>query len=92
MANSLKLFEYMQAGLFIVMPNFGEWQKFNSTHNVGINVAVNDHNSIADDIVKLSRQDFKNASQNGKNAVKENFLWEAQQDRLLAMYEEVAGK
>lgn len=92
MANSLKLFEYMQAGLFVVMPNFGEWQKFNATHNVGINVAVNDHNSIADDIVKLSCQDFENASRNGKNAVKEHFLWEAQQDRLLAMYQEVAGK
>ena len=38
MSYSLKLFEYIYYGMFIVMPDFGEWLKFNKKYSVGINV------------------------------------------------------
>lgn len=87
MAYSLKLFEYMQHSIVVIMPNFGDWVNFNNKHNIGINVTVNDSASISKNIQLISTADLNNYSNNGTKYIKKTFNWETQEKILLSEYE-----
>ena len=58
MSYALKLFEYMQCGLAVIMPDFGEWVSFNKKFTVGFHVNVSDANGIAELGISLVQAGF----------------------------------
>lgn len=92
MAYSLKLFEYMQNGMFVIMPKFGDWKDFNFKFNVGLNVDTNDYKKMAIDIHALTENVIKTFGENNIKLVNSKFSWESQETKLLHEYEVVANE
>lgn len=86
MAYSLKLFEYMQNGLFVVMPNFGDWLGFNQRYCVGKNVDVSNAKEVAFIIHQLSEKEIGAVGKNNMTMAKNEFTWESQEDKLIQIY------
>lgn len=86
MSYALKLFEYMQNGLTIVMPNFGSWLDFNEEHRVGYCVNVEDSTSIAQVIHNLSDKEKKDFCIRNQNICTSNFTWESQTYKFNKIY------
>ncbi|NOZ35753.1 MAG: glycosyltransferase family 4 protein [Chlorobi bacterium] len=89
MAYSLKLFEYMQNGLTVIMPNFGDWINFNNTYKTGYNIDVKDNEKTAQLINSLSDDVFHSFSEHNINSVNENFTWESQEFKIVNLYNEI---
>ena len=86
MAYALKLFEYMQYGLIVIMPDFGEWKKFNQEHNVGYCVDTTSAIPTAlklDSLLPIELSEIRKAN---KQAVIENFSWQSQELHLIRLY------
>lgn len=86
MANALKLFEYMRHGMVIIMPDFGDWLEFNSTHKVGFNVDVKDAKSTARLIENLSSSDFLDYYERNRDMAMNKFNWRSQEEIVLSCY------
>ena len=89
MAYSLKLFEYMQNGMYVVMPNFGGWTNFNNTFNVGINVNTSDSKMIAKQIHTLNVKQMTQIGEDNMQKVDKYFSWKSQEIKLFKTYDEV---
>tara|TARA_Y100000389_G_scaffold118035_1_gene115190 strand:+ start:2464 stop:3588 length:1125 start_codon:yes stop_codon:yes gene_type:complete len=89
MAYSLKLFEYMQNGMFVVMPNFGDWINFNNSFNVGINVNTTDSKMIAKQIHTLNKEQMTQIGEDNIQKVEKYFSWDSQEIKLFKTYNEV---
>ena len=89
MAYSLKLFEYMQNGMFVVIPNFGDWINFNNSFNVGINVNTTDSKMIAKQIHALNVKQMTQIGEGNMQKVDKYFSWDSQEIKLFKIYEEV---
>jgi len=89
MSNALKLFEYMGAGLVIIMPNFGDWVTFNKKNNVGYNLETTNSHQIAQKIHNLPIEQIEYISLSNHQLVKENFSWETQEEKLINIYKDV---
>ncbi len=87
MAYSLKLFEYMQCGLTVVMPNFGDWIGFNSMNNVGINIDTNSAPKTAGLIDNISNEQLQDFSEHNVNLALNKFMWNSQEKILIELYE-----
>tara|TARA_Y100000589_G_C27184217_1_gene642036 strand:- start:140 stop:1243 length:1104 start_codon:yes stop_codon:yes gene_type:complete len=90
MSYSLKLFEYMHFGMFIIMPNFGEWNKFNNKYKVGINVDTKDSNSTAQKIKNLDFNYLKTISSKNYSDVRKYFIWENEVNKLIDFYKRIS--
>ena len=90
MSYSLKLFEYMHFGMFIIMPNFGEWNKFNNIYNVGINIDTKDFNSTARKIKNLDLNYLKSISSKNYSNVRKYFIWENEVTKLIDFYKRIS--
>ena len=86
MAYSVKLFEYMQNGLFVVMPDFGDWLPFNSKYNVGINADPKDSTSLASRIDQLSQLKISTIRQQNIITANDFFTWESEETKLASAY------
>lgn len=86
MAYSVKLFEYMQNGLFVVMPDFGDWLPFNSTYKVGINADPNDSKTLASKIDQFSQIEITTFRQRNISTANDFFTWESEEAKLLRAY------
>lgn len=86
MSYALKLFEYMQNGLTVVMPNFGNWLDFNKKFNVGYCVDVKDPFSSAQLINNLCNVDLELYCHKNQETCSTSFIWESQTDILLKVY------
>ena len=86
MSYALKLFEYMHFGLFIVMPDFGEWIKFNKKYNAGINIDTKDSNSSSRKIQDLELNYIKEISVGNFKNVRKYFLWDNEVIKLINFY------
>ncbi|MEZ8018145.1 hypothetical protein ACED63_06950 [Vibrio splendidus] len=86
MAYSLKLFEYMQNGLYILMPNFGDWKLFNKKYNSGINVDYSDFNSTHEKLARVSSDDVEDVTLSNRKLIKDIFNWNQQSNNLLECY------
>lgn len=89
MAYSLKLFEYMQNGMLVIMPDFGDWMLFNESYQAGLNVPVNSSKHIADIIDRLSEEDFDRFRTKSAGLIQNVFNWESQEKILLSTYAEL---
>jgi glycosyltransferase involved in cell wall biosynthesis len=89
MAYALKLFEYMQNGMFVVMPNFGDWINFNNSFNVGINVNTTDSKMIAKQIQTLNKEQMTQIGEDNIQKVDKYFSWDSQEIKLFKTYKEV---
>jgi len=89
MAYSLKLFEYMQNGMFVIMPNFGDWIKFNKNYNVGNNVPTNNYKETSGIIHNLNNEGLIKYANDNIKSVNDNFSWESQEIKLFKLYKEL---
>ncbi|MBE0492577.1 MAG: glycosyltransferase [Sulfurospirillum sp.] len=89
MAYSLKLFEYMQNGMFVIMPDFGDWITFNERFQVGINVNTSNAKEVAKKIHELDLDLVEKVSKDNIKKVDEYFTWESQEKKLFTIYEEI---
>lgn len=89
MAYSLKLFEYMQNGMYVVMPDFGDWIPFNKNYEVGLNVNTINAKKMAKKIQELNDNEIFNIGEKNINKVDEYFSWESQEIKLFEIYKEL---
>jgi len=91
--NSRKLFTYMQAGLPIVGPEFGELGFVVREEGCGILVDTTSAEDIAAAIEKLLREPewARELGERGRRAVIEKYNWELEQKKLLTAYARVAA-
>ncbi len=89
MAYSLKLFEYMQNGMLVIMPNFGDWLEFNNKFKVGLNVDTSNPKEIAEQIHQLNLEDILIILRNNIIQVNKYFIWESQEKQLIESYEKL---
>ncbi len=85
---AIKLFEYMAAGLPVVASNFPSWVEVVDKHKCGITVDPFNIYKVAQAIEwLLEHADEASAMGNrGKAAVKEYYMWEYEEQKLLDMY------
>jgi glycosyltransferase involved in cell wall biosynthesis len=89
--NGRKFFSYMQAGLPIVAPDFGEIGSLVAEVGCGVRTDTSDPNAIADAVIGLL-EDPRLAQQlgrRGREAFENRFNWEADAPRFLAALESV---
>jgi glycosyltransferase involved in cell wall biosynthesis len=87
-----KMFEYMACGLPVVCSNFPLWVDIVRGADCGIAVDPRDPEAIADAIVSLGDDPAlaRRLGDNGRRAIAERFNWEAELDKLQALYRKVA--
>ncbi|HXT83650.1 MAG TPA: glycosyltransferase [Verrucomicrobiae bacterium] len=85
---SIKLFEYMRYGKPVIMPDFGEWVKFNAKNNCGINVNVNNPMSVAKQIDMLMEKNEvkEHLGNNGKQSIEKEYNWPSEAKKLVNLY------
>lgn len=91
MSYALKLFEYMQCGMIIIMPNFGDWLTFNEEFNAGLNVDTKDITQVAKAINNLTKVDLNKCSSHNIKLAKSKFIWSTQEKKLIELYEGIVN-
>lgn len=85
---SNKLFQYMAAGLPIVVSDIGNWPTVVGEAGCGVAVDPEDPDAIAEAIVDLIDDPRRRADlgRNGRQAALDRYNWEAQEAKLLDVY------
>jgi glycosyltransferase involved in cell wall biosynthesis len=91
MANSLKLFEFMLSEMPIIMPDFGDWPRFNKENQCGICVDVRDSKRIGAAINSLFHDpdEAERLGKNGKKAVEKKYNWTVSENNLINIYQKI---
>jgi glycosyltransferase involved in cell wall biosynthesis len=91
-AYSTKMFEYMARGLPVVCSNFALWVEIVGGADCGIAVDPRSPGAIADAIRTLNEDVplARRLGENGKRAIAERYNWEAELDKLDALYRKLA--
>jgi glycosyltransferase involved in cell wall biosynthesis len=89
-----KLFEYMHAGLPMVVGNTSEMKRVVERENVGISVNPDSPQEIAEAVNSIwSRADrYVRMRANGVTAAKARYNWQIESQNLLGVYTSVLGK
>lgn len=84
-----KLYEYMLAGMPIIISDFPFLRKFNKKYKVGLCVDPSKPEDIANAVTYLNEhpEEAKQMGRNGRKAVLEELNWESQEKILLNLYE-----
>ncbi len=92
--NGRKFFTYMQAGLPIVAPDFGEIGRAVQLADCGMLVDTEDAQAVADTVIHLlDHPDFaRRLGANGRQAFEERFNWEIEEQKFLAFIDQVMSK
>jgi len=87
----IKLFEYMVAGLPMVVSDFPDWRQMIQSVECGLLVDPLNPAAAAEALVWLFRHPAEAAEmgRNGQRAVAENYNWECESKRLIATYAEI---
>lgn len=85
---SIKLFEFMKNSIPVIMPNFGEWVKFNEINNCGINVDPKNSKEVSSAINFLNSniEEKNKLGRNGRKSVMEKYNWGNSEKKLLEAY------
>ena len=88
---STKIYEYMQCGLPVVLANFSYAKRQNEKHHFGITVDPNNIDEIANAIKYLlnNPDEAIRMGENGKKAIKKEYNWATQQEKLIDLYTEL---
>jgi len=86
--NGRKFFAYMQAGLPIVGPAFGEIGRVVREEGCGVLVDTTDPYQVAEAVLDLLRHPEKarEMGERGRRAIQEKYNWEKEQEKLLRAY------
>jgi glycosyltransferase involved in cell wall biosynthesis len=89
-----KFFEYMAAGLPVVLSSFPNWRALIEEPNAGLCVDPADWDAIITAIRKLHDEPETAVAMgmNGRKAVQERFNWQSQADNLLRLYDILLGE
>lgn len=89
----VKLFEYMRAGLPIVVSNIPLWEHIVRQHDCGLVVDPLEPKSIAHAIDWLLTHpaEAEAMGERGRRAVGEHYNWAAEEPRLIAFYDRLLG-
>ena len=85
---SIKLFEFMKNSIPVIMPNFGEWIKFNEINKCGINVDPTNSKEVSSAINFLNSniEEKNKLGRNGRKSVIEKYNWGNSEKKLLEAY------
>jgi glycosyltransferase involved in cell wall biosynthesis len=89
--NARKLFTYMQAGIAVIGPNFGEIGKSVEIAKCGILINTESVKEVADTIIQFL-SDYEGTAQmarNGRKAFLERFNWENEEQKLYSFMNEI---
>lgn len=86
MAYALKLFEYMENSLTIILPDFGDWLDFNEKNEVGICVDTTNTAKVASEIVSLADDVIVNIGKKNRSLLLDKFNWDSEGNKLLDLY------
>jgi len=91
---SNKLFQYMSAGLPVVVSDIGNWGELVAEVGCGVAVEPQDTDALADTLVELVDDPDRRASmgRTGHQAALERFNWESEQAKLLDLYDRHAPR
>jgi glycosyltransferase involved in cell wall biosynthesis len=92
MSHSVKLFEYMQNGMFVVVPNFGDWVAFQREYRVGCCVEVDRPVDTAIQISKLTKSILKDIGERNRLTVARAFNWQSEEQKLARLYENLLAQ
>lgn len=83
-----KLYEYMAAGLPVVVSDFPAWRSFVEDNGCGVTVDPLEPSEIANAVQYLieHQADACRMGENGRSAVLERYNWEREREKLLALY------
>jgi len=86
--NGRKFFTYMQAGLPIVGPAFGEIGQVVREEGCGVLVDTTDPHQVAEAVLDLLSHPEKagEMGERGRRAIQEKYNWEKEQEKLLRAY------
>jgi glycosyltransferase involved in cell wall biosynthesis len=84
-----KIFEYMSAGIPLIVSNFPLWRELVETHRCGLLVDPKDPEAIAKAITFIleNREEAEAMGRRGRTAVEESFNWNVESRNLLGLYE-----
>ncbi|NNC69828.1 MAG: glycosyltransferase, partial [Flavobacteriaceae bacterium] len=87
----IKIFEYMAMGVPIVGSNFGHINNYILKDNVGLTVDPTNSKKIANAIKKLltDKSLYNRLSENGVEAVHENYHWGIMEQKLFSIYDQL---
>jgi len=87
----VKLFDYMAAGIPVIMPEYPLSREVILTHNCGLLVDSTDLEDITEKVEYLVLHDDerKLMGSNGQEAVLKHFSWQSQEKNLFAIYDQV---
>lgn len=89
MSYALKLFEYMQCGMTVIMPDFGDWLVFNDKFKTGFNVRVTNSIEIAKLLHNLDPSELLAIKEHNSHLAFSEFLWGSQEKKLFSLYESI---
>jgi glycosyltransferase involved in cell wall biosynthesis len=89
-----KFFEYMAAGLPIVLSNFPTWRDLVENSGAGICVNPSNWSEIVDAILRLhvEKDEAWAMGLRGREAVRQRFNWESQASNLRELYERLSNE
>lgn len=89
-----KFFEYMAAGLPLVVSDFPNWRALSAARGAGLCVDPEDWDAIIGAIRRLHDNPAEAIAMgmNGRKAVQESFNWQSQADNLIGLYERLLGR
>ncbi len=90
-ATAVKAYEYMAAAMPIIMPDHGEWPEFNRRVQCGLNVTVDDPESVKNAVDWMLANPIRAAELglNGRKYVLENCDWKSSLGALVKLYDDV---
>lgn len=93
-AYSVKMFEYMAAGIPVIASNFPMWKEIIESSDCGVLVNPLDVNEIAEAIDRLAenREQAMAMGKRGREAAKTKYNWAQEEKTLVQFYENIVHK
>ena len=88
-----KLFDYIHAGIPVLVSDFPEMAKIVKEYDVGLTTKTSDPEELADLFVEMiSNKEKRNIWKQNTNSAAKELCWENEEKKLLAIYSEVIGQ